>query len=80
MDKVLQKYYEDRFDMMSSQGWKDLVEDAEKLVDIYNNIQSIDSEKDLWYKKGQLDILNWLVELKGVSERAWEDLNDQKNI
>ena len=24
MDKKLQKYYDDRFDMMLSQGWKDL--------------------------------------------------------
>lgn len=80
MDKVLQKYYEDRFNMMTTEGWKDLVADAQVMLDTYNTLESVSSEKDLWFKKGQLDILRWLVELKGVSERAWEELNAEKNI
>jgi len=80
LDKVLQKYYEERFNMMATEGWKDLVGDAQVMLDTYKDIDSISSEKDLWFRKGQLDILRWLVELKGVSERAWEELNDQKNI
>lgn len=80
MDKVLQKYYEDRFSMMTTEGWKDLVVDAQVMLDTYNTLESVSTEKDLWFKKGQLDILRWLVELKGVSERAWEELNAEKNI
>lgn len=80
MDKVLQKYYEERFNMMTTEGFKDLVADAQVMLDTYKDIDSISSEKDLWFRKGQLDILRWLVELKSVSERAWEELNDQKNI
>lgn len=80
MDKVLQKYYEDRFSMMTTEGWKDLVADAQVMLDTYNTLESVSTEKDLWFKKGQLDILRWLVELKGVSERAWEELNAEKNI
>ena len=30
-DKELEKYYEDRFTMMTAQGWLDLIEDVEKL-------------------------------------------------
>jgi hypothetical protein len=30
LDKDLQEYYEARFDMMSSKGWKDLQVDIEK--------------------------------------------------
>lgn len=80
MDKVLQKYYEDRFSMMTTEGWKDLVADAQVMLDTYNTLEAVSTEKDLWFKKGQLDILRWLVELKGVSERAWEELNAEKNI
>jgi hypothetical protein len=80
LDKVLQKYYEDRFSMMTTEGWKDLVADAQVMLDTYNTLESVSTEKDLWFKKGQLDILRWLVELKGVSERAWEELNAEKNI
>jgi hypothetical protein len=77
MDKALQDYYENRFDMMSSQGYKDLIEDASKMLTEYNNINNLNSGEDLFYRKGQVDILTWLVSLKEVSERAWEELNEE---
>lgn len=80
MDKALQEYYEARFDMMSSKGWKDLLEDVELIVKSYNNVMAIDNDKDLFKKQGQLDILLWLANLKQESERAWEELNNEKNI
>jgi hypothetical protein len=77
MDKALQEYYESRFDMMSSKGWKDLIEDAHIIIKSYNNVLAVNDEKDLYTKKGQLDILNWLVSLKETSNKAWEELNDK---
>lgn len=74
MTPELEKYYTDRFEMMSTQGWKDLVEDVDKIVVSLNNISSIDSEKDLQFKKGELSILTWLVNLKEISERAYEEI------
>jgi hypothetical protein len=77
MDKALQEYYESRFDMMSSKGWKDLIEDVHIIIKSYNNVLAVSDEKDLYTKKGQLDILNWLVSLKETSNKAWEELNDK---
>ena len=74
MNKELQDYYESRFEMMSTQGWKDLVEDVDKIIVSLNNISTIDSEKDLQFKKGELSILTWLVNLKEISERAYEEI------
>jgi hypothetical protein len=75
----LQKYYESRFDMMSNQGWKDLIEDIDKMIESLNNISTIPDESTLQFKKGELSILMWLKTLKQVSERAYEELNE-KNI
>ena len=36
-------------------------------------------EKSLQFRKGELSILIWLKNLKQVSERAFEDLNE-KNV
>jgi hypothetical protein len=80
MDKALQEYYEARFDMMSSKGWKDLIEDLQIIISSYSNVMAIDNEKDLFKKQGQLDILLWLSNLKQESERAWEELNNEKDI
>lgn len=75
MDKALQEYYEARFDMMSSKGWQDLLEDVDKIIDSYDNVMAIDNEKELYKKQGQLDILYYLRNLKQEAERAWEELN-----
>ena len=74
MNPELQKYYEARFEMMSKDGWKDLMEDVDKIIVSLNNISTIDSEKDLQFKKGELSILTWLRNLKEISERAYEEI------
>jgi hypothetical protein len=74
MTPELEKYYTDRFEMMSKEGWKDLMEDVDKIIVSLNNISTIDSEKDLQFKKGELSILTWLVNLKEISERAYEEI------
>ena len=79
MTPELQKYYEDRFDMMSYPGWQDLIEDVELMIGSLNNISAVSDEKDLQFKKGELSILNWIKTLKHVSEEAYEGLNE-KNV
>ncbi len=74
MTPELEKYYTDRFDMMSTEGWKDLIEDIDKIIASINNISTIDTEKDLQFKKGELSILSWLKNLKEISERAYEEI------
>ena len=79
MTPELQKYYEERFSMMATQGWKDLIEDIDNMVNALNNISVVQDEKDLQFKKGELSILTWLKNLREVSERAYEELNE-KNV
>ena len=74
MTPELQKYYEDRFSMMGSDGWKDLVEDIDSMIASLNNIYVISDEQSLQFKKGELSILTWLKTLKEASERAYEDI------
>jgi hypothetical protein len=79
MTPELQKYYEERFSMMGTQGWKDLIEDIDSMMNSLNNISVIQDEKDLMFKKGEASILIWLKTLREVSERAYEELNE-KNV
>jgi crotonobetainyl-CoA:carnitine CoA-transferase CaiB-like acyl-CoA transferase len=79
MTPELQKYYEERFSTMSTQGWIDLMEDVDRMIEPLNNISTIADEKTLQFRKGELSILIWLKNLKQVSEQAFEDLNE-KNI
>ena len=79
MSPELDKYYSDRFSMMGSDGWKDLMEDIDTMISSLNNISVIPDEQSLQFKKGELSILTWLKTLKEVSERAYEELNE-KNV
>jgi hypothetical protein len=79
MTPELQTYYDERFSMMATQGWKDLLEDIDNMIEPLNNISTIEDEKSLQFRKGELSILTWLKNLKQVSERAYEDLNE-KNV
>ena len=74
MSPELQRYYENRFSMMGSDGWKDLVEDIDTMIKSLNNISVISDEQSLQFKKGELSILTWLKTLKEASERAYEDI------
>ena len=74
MDQELQRYYESRFDCLATEGWKDLMEDAQSLLDSVSSLKDVKDLEDLYFKKGQIDILNWLLNLKAVSEQAFEQL------
>jgi hypothetical protein len=80
VDRELQRYYEDRFSMMITPGWKDLIEDIEKMIEAYDKVERLTNLEDLYYAKGQLDILRWILTLKQTSEEAFKELSDEKDI
>lgn len=77
-DKELQRYYEDRFTMMSSQGWIDLIEDVQKMLDSTNTLSGATVD-NLRFKQGEVSIMQWLVTLKKSSEQAYEGLVNESN-
>jgi hypothetical protein len=80
MTPELQKYYEERFSMFSQQGWIDLMEDVDKMLESLNNISTIEDGNALQFRKGELSILLWVRNLKQISERAYEDLRAEANL
>jgi hypothetical protein len=74
MTPELQAYYDARFSTMATQGWQDLVDDATEMFKAVNNLAPVTNEADLFYRKGQLDILQWLLSLRDSSATAYEQL------
>jgi len=77
MDKELQKFYDNAFEMMSTQGWKDLMEDIDRVKNSYDKISAVTETHSLDFRRGQLDILNWLYGLKGSYEKTFEQLKEE---
>lgn len=74
MTPELQKYYQDRFSMLSTQGWKDLIDDVKEMKDATNRLDGVEDEKMLHFRKGEVSIMNWLLSLKEVSEESYKGL------
>jgi hypothetical protein len=74
MDKELQRYYDARFSLTATEGWKDLIEDATQMHDGVNNVLGITKVEELYFKKGQLDILIWLLNLRETARAAYDRL------
>jgi len=73
----LQKYYEDSFTMMATQGWADLMEDLNKLKDSLNNLSQVTDTQELFFRKGQLDILDLILKRKDTCEQVYEELENE---
>jgi hypothetical protein len=77
MDKELQNYYESAFSMMSTKGWADLMEDVIRIKNSYDTISSVTETHPLDFRRGQVDILNWLYGLKGSYEKTYDELTQE---
>jgi hypothetical protein len=78
MQKELQDYYENRFSMMTTQGWQDLLEDLEIMIKATDTLAGIDSEKQLYFKEGEMSILNWLKNLRDASAEVYDQLQAEE--
>ncbi len=78
MNRELQDYYEERFSMMASKGWKDLVEDIELMLSSTDTIKGVDTEQQLWFRKGEVSIMTWLKNLRESSTEVYEQLQKEE--
>ena len=76
MDRDLENYYMASFEMFTSEGSKYLIEDFQKLATELNNIRTATDAQQLFYRQGQLDILDLVLKRKEMCEKVWEELNE----
>ena len=77
MAPELQRYYEQAFSMMATEGWKDFMEDVQRIADSYDKLSSVTETHPLDFRRGQMDILNWLLGLRTAYEKTYEDLEQE---
>ena len=76
MNEDLTRYYENRMSMMSEEAWTDLMEDVQNMFNSTNDVSAIQDEKTLHFRRGELSIMRWLLNLKGMSETAYQQQKD----
>ena len=76
MSPELQQYYEDRLSMMSTKAWTQLIEDLQVMLENYQDIRNCDKDT-VEFRKGQVDILDYIIGLQDLSEKAYEELKNE---
>lgn len=80
-DRALQEYYEALFMMFASPGWKKLVEDVSHMVEANDRTGGLETAEQLWFRKGELSQMQWLLGLRERSEFTYNAiLADQENV
>jgi hypothetical protein len=69
------QFYHNRINLFEQDGWRELVQELKTLEDITNNLDSVESEKDLWFSRGQLSILRQMIGLEDTTKAAAEELD-----
>jgi len=80
MDRELEEYYTNQFDMMASQGWKDLMQTVDAMLKKELDVMSIKDAEDLYKRQGRLDILNWVANWKETCEATMKIIQDEENL
>ena len=73
MDKEDEKYVDAMFEMFRTKGWQMLMEDLSKDYSLYNSVTVTKDNEDLWFRKGQLDILTFVTSLETRVERMVDE-------
>jgi hypothetical protein len=77
MNRELEEYYSNQFGMFTQPGWTQLMEDITKMREQIDKLSAVVDTNDLYYRKGQLDIIDLFLNRKAMCEAAWEDLNNE---
>jgi RNA binding exosome subunit len=79
MDKELEKYYNNFFEMFRTEGWKQLLGEVENNVEQTNNLEITKDEQDLYFRKGQLAVFRSLINLEQLMTAAQEQAESEDN-
>jgi hypothetical protein len=79
MNRELQDYYENRFAMMATKGWQDLLEDLQLMIDSTDTLGGIETVEQLHFRKGEMSIMNWIKTLKESSTDVYEQLQQEED-
>ncbi len=74
------EFFENRLNLFMQNGWRDLIEELSNLSTGIDSVLSIDNEKDLFYIRGQLSIINMLVNMEESTKLAMENSEESPSL
>jgi hypothetical protein len=71
-----QQAFERRLAMMSSEAWKEFVEEVIDFKEVVDKIYGVKTVEDLFLRQGKVELCLWIESLKETTEQAYQQLKD----
>jgi len=78
-NKDLQDYYDAKFEMFATKGWKVLQEEVDRLLETVRDINFVNPQASLDFRLGQQDMLLWLSKMRDICDTAHGQLLDDQD-
>mgnify|MGYP003110615913 CR=1 FL=1 len=72
MNRKLEEYYNNYFELFSSEGWKQLISEFSNNYVNINSVEFTTDTNDLYYRKGQLAIVSTILNLQNQINTTYE--------
>ena len=76
MDKQLEQYFNNYFDLFGTDGWKQLMEELNNNALGVNNLQATKDSEDMYFRKGQLNVLASILNLQNTIEASHREASE----
>lgn len=63
--------------MMGDIAWKDLMDDVKEMEKATNDLNSVQDEKTLHFRRGELSMMRWMLSLESISRDAYDQLRSE---
>tara|TARA_B110000914_G_C15241348_1_gene344287 strand:- start:299 stop:568 length:270 start_codon:yes stop_codon:yes gene_type:complete len=78
-DNELELYFRQMNELFHTEGWKTLVKDLSSNVPSINSVESTKDDKDLYFRKGQLNILGTILNLEETTRMGQEESQQEQD-
>jgi|TARA_A100000171_G_scaffold51531_1_gene66132 hypothetical protein len=75
LDQETQQYYDNYFTLFSTDGWKQLTEELKQNALVINNVEATKDSNDLYMRKGQINVLAYVLNLESTISTNYDELN-----
>ena len=77
IDKETEEYYNKYFDLFTTDGWKQLIEELRQNALAINSVEATKDSDDLYIRKGQLNVLAYLLNFESTVNNNFDELQKE---
>ena len=72
-DNELEIYFREMHELFRMEGWQSLIKDLTLNLPLINSVESTKDDKDLYFRKGQLNIIGTILNLEETTRMGQEE-------